>query len=194
MPGCTWRDGTKALALVATLVWDAKSPPDEPTLKGERCVNSIIRSYTLSGKGSTTPRAAVIRYRQDYPAIGSDWPPAQPRLYLRFLGQPQSALDALQGVKGDEAEMLSLLASLRAGQTAPGDVLAQAVHIGSDSKVSVQQKQVHAWLITAGSGGRSQNPVRSYPQALQDALELATHPSSSRTSGNTLTPDMLWML
>ena len=178
-------DGTKALALVQPLVWDAKSSPDEPTLAALR--ELIIRSYTLSGRLDDA-QTAVIRYRQDYPKDSGDWPLLEARLYLR-LGQPQSALDALQGVKGDEAEMLSLLASLRVGQTAPGDALAQAVHIGTDSKVSVQ-KQVHAWLIAAEAADDLKNPVARI-QALQDALGL--QPTLiEQDEVFTLTPDMLW--
>ncbi|HEY1773904.1 MAG TPA: hypothetical protein VGH91_12020 [Gammaproteobacteria bacterium] len=178
-------DGAKALGLVQPLVWDAASPPDAATLAALRQL--IIRSYTVSGKLDDA-QTAVIRYRQDYPKDAGDWPLLEARLYLR-LGQPQSALDALQDVKGDEADMLSLLASLRAGKTAPGDVLVQAVHIGSDSKVPVQE-QVRAWLIAAEAGDMLKNPVARI-QALQNALGL--QPTLiEQDEVFTLTPDMLW--
>ena len=178
-------DGTKALALVQPLVWDTASPPDAATLAQLRQL--IIKSYTVSGKLDDA-QTAVIRYRQDYPKDTGDWPLLEARLYLR-LNQPQSALDALQDVKGDEAEMLSLLASLRAGKTAPGDALTQAVHIGSDSKASVQ-KEVRAWLIAAEAADMLQNPVARI-QALQDALGL--QPTLiEQDDVFTLTPDMLW--
>src|SRR6185312_3095222 len=117
-----------------------------------------------------------------------DWPLLEARLYLR-LGQPQSALDVLQDVKGDEAEMLSLLASLRSGKTAPGDALTQAVHIGSDSKAGVQ-KQVRAWLIAAEAGDMLKNPVARI-QALQNALGL--QPTLiEQDEVFSLNADMLW--
>ncbi|HEY3859257.1 MAG TPA: tetratricopeptide repeat protein [Gammaproteobacteria bacterium] len=178
-------DGAKALSLVQPLVWDAKSPPDPATLAQLRQL--IIRSYTVSGKLDDA-QAAVIRYREDYPKDTGAWPLLEARLYLRF-GQPQSALDALQDVKGDEAEMLSLLAALRSGQTAPGDVLGQAVHIGSDSQATVQ-KQVRAWLIAAEAADMLKNPVARI-QALQDALGL--QPTLiEQDEVFSLTPDMLW--
>jgi tetratricopeptide (TPR) repeat protein len=178
-------DGAKALALVQPLVWDPKSPPDPATLSALRQL--IIKSYTVSGKLDDA-QAAVIRYRQDYPKDAGDWPLLEARLYLR-LNQPQSALDALQDVKSDEAEMLSLLASLRAGQVTPGDVLGQAVHIGSDSKASTQ-KQMQAWVIAAEAADMLQNPVARI-EALQNALGV--QPTLiDQDEVFTLTPDMLW--
>jgi len=178
-------DGVKALGLLQPLVWDAQSPPDAATLAELRQL--IIRSYTVSGKLDDA-QTAVIRYRQDYPKDAGDWPLLEARLYLR-LGQPQSALDVLQDVKGDEAEMLSLLASLRSGKTAPGDALTQAVHIGSDSKAGVQ-KQVRAWLIAAEAGDMLKNPVARI-QALQNALGL--QPTLiEQDEVFSLNADMLW--
>ena len=178
-------DGDKALALVQPLVWDAASPPDAATLSQLRQL--IIRSYTVSGRLDDA-QTAVIRYRQDYPKDAGDWPLLEARLYLR-LDQPQSALDVLQDVKGDEAEMLSLLASLRAGKTEPGDALTQAVHIGSDSKVPVQ-KAVRAWLIAAEAGDMLQNPVARI-QALQNAIGMqATLIEQDEVFP--LNADMLW--
>ena len=178
-------DGAKALSLVQPLVWDVESPPDTATLAQLRQL--IIRSYTVSGKLDDA-QAAVIRYRDDYPKDGGAWPLLEARLYLR-LGQPQSALDALQGVKGDEADMLSLLAALRGGQTSPGDVLAQAVHVGSDSSAPAQ-KQVRAWVVAAEAADMLKNPVARI-QALQNALGL--QPTLiEQDEVFTLTPDMLW--
>jgi hypothetical protein len=178
-------DGAKALALVQPLVWDTQSPPDDATLSALRQL--IIRSYTVSGKLDDA-ETAVTRYRQDYPKDSGDWPLLEARLYLK-AGQPQSALDVLQDAKGDEAEMLVLLASLRTGKTAPGDALVQGVHIGSDSSVPVQ-KQVRAWLIAAEAADDLQNPVARI-QALHDALGL--QPTLiEQDDVFTLTPDMLW--
>jgi hypothetical protein len=178
-------DGAKALSLVQPLVWDARSPPDDPTLAALRQL--VIRSYTSMGKLDDA-QAAVIRYRQDYPKDAGDWPLVEARLYLK-LGQPQSALEVLQDVKGEEADMLILLASLRAGGTSPGDALGQAVHIGSDSTASAQ-KQVRAWLIAAEAADDIKNPVARI-QALQDALGLQPV-LIEQDDVFTLTPDMLW--
>ena len=178
-------DGAKALGLVQPLVWDAKSQPEDATLAELRRL--IIRSYTSMGKLDDA-QTAVIRYRQDYPKDAGDWPLVEARLYLK-TNQSQSALDALQDVKGEEAEMLTLLASLRAGVTSPGDALTQAVHIGSDSTASVQ-KQVRAWAVAAEAADDLKNPVARI-QALQDALGL--QPTLiEQDDVFTLTPDMLW--
>ncbi|HEY3860013.1 MAG TPA: hypothetical protein VGM47_10450 [Gammaproteobacteria bacterium] len=178
-------DGAKALALVQPLVWDTQSPPDDATLSALRQL--IIRSYTVSGKLDDA-ETAVTRYRQDYPKDSGDWPLLEARLYLK-ADQPQSALDVLQDAKGDEAEMLVLLASLRTGKTAPGDALVQSVHIGSDSGAPVQ-KRVRAWLIAAEAADDLQNPVARI-QALHDALGL--QPTIiEQDAVFTLTPDMLW--
>jgi tetratricopeptide (TPR) repeat protein len=178
-------DGAKALGLVQPLVWDTQSPPDPATLAELRQL--IIKSYTVSGKLDDA-QAAVIRYRQDYPKDAGTWPLLEARLYLR-LGQPQSALEALQNVKGDEAEMLSLLAALRSGQTPPGDVLGQAVHIGSDSGASAE-KRIHAWAVAAEAADMLKNPVARI-QALQDALGL--QPTLiEQDEVFTLNADMLW--
>ena len=178
-------DGEKALSLLQPLVWDAKSPPDDATLAELRRL--IIRSYTSMGKLDDA-QAAVIRYRQDYPQDAGDWPLVEARLYLK-TNQPQSALDVLQDVKGEEAEMLTLLASLRAGVTSPGDALGQAVHVGSDSTASTQ-KQVRAWAVAAEAADALHNPVARI-QALQDALGL--QPTLiEQDDVFTLTPDMLW--
>ena len=178
-------DGTKALALVQPLVWSAESVPDAETLAELRRL--IIRSYTSMGKLDDA-QAAVIRYRQDYPKDAGDWPLVEARLYLK-LGQPQSALDVLQDVKGEEADMLALLASLRAGGTSPGDALGEAVHIGSDSTASTQ-KQVRAWLIAAEAADDLKNPVARI-QALQDALGLQPV-LIEQDDVFSVTPDMLW--
>lgn len=178
-------DGGKALALLQPLVWDAKAVPDDATLADLRRL--IIRSYTRMGKLDDA-QTAVIRYRQDYPKDAGDWPLVEARLFLK-LGQPQSALDVLQDVKGEEADMLALLASLRAGDTSPGDALTQAVHIGSDSTASAQ-KQVRAWAVAAEAADDLKNPVARI-QALQDALGL--QPTLiEQDDVFTVTPDMLW--
>lgn len=176
--------GAKALALVQPLVWSDK-PADVPTLTALR--ELIIRAY-IAGNDLTDAQTAVIRYRQDYPNAAGDWPVLEARLFLR-LGQPQSALDVLQDVTGDEAEMLSLLASLRAQEVTPADALAAAVKIGTDSKAAVQ-KQVHAWLIAAEAADDLRNPVARI-SALQNALSL--QPTLiEQDDVFTLNADMLW--
>ncbi len=178
-------DGAKALALVQPLVWDTKSPPDERGLAALRQL--VIRAYTGMGKLDDA-KTAVIRYRQDYPKDAGDWPLLEARLFLRS-GSPQSALEVLEDAKGDEAEMLSLLASLRSGQLSPGDALGAAVKVGSDSSASTQ-KQARAWIIAAEAADDLKNPVARI-SALQNALGI--QPTLIEQDDIfALTPDMLW--
>jgi len=175
-------DGAKALALVQPLVW---SVTDDRSLSALRQL--IIRSYTAMDKLDDA-QTAVIRYRQDYPKDAGDWPILEARLFLR-LGQPDSVLDVLDDVTGDEVEMLTLLASLRDGELSPGDALAQAVEIGTDSKASTE-KQVRAWIIAAEAADKLKNPVARI-QALQDALGLQAT-LIDQDDVFKLDPDMLW--
>ncbi|HEX7965857.1 MAG TPA: hypothetical protein VF651_09085 [Gammaproteobacteria bacterium] len=178
-------DGAKALALVQPLIWDEKHPPDERDLAALRQL--VIRCYTSLGRLDDA-QAAVIRYRQDYPKDAGAWPLLEARLFLRS-GQPQSALDVLQDVAGDEADMLALLASLRSGTLTPGDALGQAVKIGSDSKAPAAE-QVRAWIIAAEAADRLHNPAARI-SALQNALGLQDV-LIEQDDVFVLSPDMLW--
>ena len=175
-------DGAKALALVQPLIWNTT---DDRTLADLRQL--VIRSYTARGLLDDA-QTAVIRYRQDYPQSAGDWPILEARLFLR-QGQPDSALDVLDDVTGDEAQMLSLLASLRDGEMKPGDAMGQAVAIGTDSKAP-DQKRVWAWIVAAEAADDLKNPV-AHIEALQDALGLQSvlldHDDVFK-----LDPDMLW--
>lgn len=175
-------DGAKALALVQPLVLGAA---DDRTLAQLR--ELVIRSYTAMGKLDDA-QTAVIRYRQDYPQSAGDWPLLEARLYLR-LDQPDAALDVLDDVTGDEAQMLTLLASLRNNETTPGDAMAQAVAIGTDSKAS-DQKRVWAWIIAAEAADDLKNPVANI-EALQNALGLQSV-LIEQDDVFKLDPDRLW--
>ena len=175
-------DGAKALALVQPLVWSAA---DDRSLAALR--ELVIRSYTAMGRLDDA-QTAVIRYRQDYPDSAGDWPILEARLFLR-LDQPDAALDVLEDVAGDDAQMLTLLASLRNNEIAPADAMGQAVAIGTDSKAS-DQKRVQAWIIAAEAADDIKNPVANI-EALQNALGLQSvlidHDDVFK-----LDPDMLW--
>ena len=178
-------DGAKARALLLPLVWDKDAPPDDAELAGLRRL--IIRSYIANGRLDDA-RTAVIRYRQDYPKDSGDWPLLEARLFLNTQ-QPEAALDVLQDVNGPEADMLALLASLRAGELAPADALAQAVKAGSDSKASESQR-VHAWVIAAEAADDLKNPAARI-SALQQGLGIQAG-LLDRDDVFPLTPDMLW--
>ena len=175
-------DGGKALGLVQPLIWGAA---DDRSLAALR--ELLIRSYTVMGRLDDA-QTAVIRYRQDYPQSAGDWPLLEARLFLR-LGQPDSALDVLDDVTGDEAQMLTLLASLRNNETTPGDAMGQAVAIGTDSKASIQ-KRVWAWIIAAEAADDLKNPVANI-EALQNALGLQSV-LIEQDDVFKLDPDSLW--
>ena len=178
-------DGADARALLLPLVWDKDAPPDDAELAGLRRL--IIRSYIANGRLDDA-RTAVIRYRQDYPKDSGDWPLLEARLFLKTR-QPESALDVLQDVDGPEADMLALLASLRADELAPADVLAQAVKAGSDSKAS-ESERVHAWVIAAEAADDLKNPA-AHISALQEGLGIQAG-LLDHDDVFPLTPDMLW--
>lgn len=178
-------DGGKARALILPLVWDAKSPPDDRELALLRRL--IIRSYIANDR-LPDAQTAVIRYRQDYPKDSGDWPLLEARLFLKTQ-QPQAALDVLQDVQGPEADMLALLAALRAGELAPADALGQAVKIGSDSKAG-ETERIHAWVIAAEAADDLKNPAARI-SALQNGLGIQAG-LLDQDDVFKLTPDMLW--
>ncbi|HEU5398106.1 MAG TPA: hypothetical protein VFV77_02400 [Gammaproteobacteria bacterium] len=178
-------DGGKARALILPLVLDAKSPPDDRELALLRRL--IIRSYIANDR-LPDAQTAVIRYRQDYPKDSGDWPLLEARLFLKTQ-QPQAALDVLQDVQGPEADMLALLAALRAGELAPADALGQAVKIGSDRKAG-QTERVHAWVIAAEAADDLKNPAARI-SALQNGLGIQAG-LLDQDDVFKLTPDMLW--
>ena len=178
-------DGVKARALLLPLVWDKDALPDDRELATLRRL--IIRSYIVADRLDDA-QSAVLRYRQDYPKDSGDWPLLEARLYLNTQ-QPEAALDVLQDVNGSEADMLALLASLRAGEIEPGDALGQAVKIGSDSKAT-ESERVHAWVIAAEAADDLKNPVARI-SALQNGLGLQTG-LLEQDDVFKLTPDMLW--
>lgn len=178
-------DAAKARALLLPLVWDGAAPPDDQELSVLRRL--LIRSYIAAGRLDDA-RTAVIRYRQDYPKDSGDWPLLEARLFLKTQ-QPESALDVLQDVKGPEADMLALLASLRAGEMEASDALAQAVKIGSDSAAS-ESERVHAWVIAAEAADDLKSPAARI-SAMQNGLGLQAG-LLDQDDIFRLTPDMLW--
>ena len=178
-------DGAKARALLQPLVWSPDAPPDARELADLRRL--LIRSY-VAEKRLDDAQTAVIRYRQDYPKDAGDWPLLEARLYLK-LGQPDAALDVLQSVSGPEANLLALLASLRSGDIGPGDAMAQAVYVGSDSKTDTVTR-VHAWVVAAEAAEDLKNPVARIG-AMQSGLGLETGLLDD-DDVFVLTPDMLW--
>lgn len=177
-------DVAQARALLEPLLWGDMAP-DDRTLAAARQL--IIRSY-LADRRLDDAQAAVIRYRQDYPKDAGNWPLLEARLFLR-TDQPQAALDVLEGVRGAEADMLALLASLRAGELKPADALAQAVKIGSDSKAP-DEERVRAWVIAAEAADDVKNPAARIA-ALQDGLGFESGELDADDIF-TLNPSMLW--
>lgn len=174
-----------ARTILRPLIWAGDTPPDDATLSKLRQL--VIRSYLVE-QNLDDAQSAVIRYRLDYPKDAGDWPLLEARLFLRAQ-QPQSALDVLKGNKGDTADMLRLLAGLRAGSIAPGDALSQAVAIGTSDKAPTE-KRIHAWAIAAEAADDLKNPLARI-KALQNGLALQPG-VLDQDDLFTLTPDMLW--
>ncbi|MGH8372538.1 MAG: hypothetical protein ACRETO_07380 [Gammaproteobacteria bacterium] len=175
----------RARAILRPLIWMGDTPPDDVTLSKLRQL--VIRSYLID-KNLDDAQSAVIRYRLDYPKDTGDWPLLEARLFLRAQ-QPQSALDVLKGSKGDAAEMLQLLAGLRAGSVTPGDALAQAVAIGTSDKAPTD-KRIQAWAVAAEAADDLKNPLARI-KALQNGLGLQPG-LLEQDDLFALTPNMLW--
>ncbi|HEX5340799.1 MAG TPA: hypothetical protein VFX47_07950 [Gammaproteobacteria bacterium] len=175
----------KARDIVRLLIWAGDAPPDDASLSKLRQL--IIRSY-LVDKDLADAQGAVIRYRLDYPKDSGDWPLLEAKLFLRAQ-QPQSALVVLKDSKGPEADMLNLLAKLRAGSDAPGDALAQAVSVGTNDKAP-QDERIHAWAIAAEAADDLKNPLARI-KALQNGLGLQSG-LLEQDDLYALAPDMLW--
>ncbi|HEX6550196.1 MAG TPA: hypothetical protein VF117_05930, partial [Gammaproteobacteria bacterium] len=175
----------QARSIVRRLIWGDDAAPDDVTLSKLRQL--VIRSY-LADKDLDDAQSAVIRYRLDYPKDAGDWPLLEARLFLRAQ-QPQSALEVLKGSKGDAAEMLKLLAGLRAGSIDPGDALARAVAIGTSDKAALE-KRIQAWAVAAEAADDLKNPLARI-RALQYGLGLQPG-LLAKDDLFALTPDMLW--
>lgn len=178
-------DGAKARALVLPILWAPGDLPDDQELALLRRL--VIRSYIAGGRLDDA-QSAVIRYRQDYPKDAGEWPLLEARLYLKTQ-QPQAALDVLQDVKGPDADVLALLAALRAGEVAPQDAMGQAVALGSDSKAP-ESERVHAWVIAAEAAEDIKNPVARI-SAMQSGLGIQAG-LLDQDDVFPLTPDTLW--
>ena len=177
--------GHEARLILRPLIWNSKTPPDDANLSQLRQL--VIQSY-LTDERLKDAQTAVIRYRQDSPQDTGNWPLLEARLFLRTQ-QPQAALDVLQGSHSPEADMLQLLAALRAGSTAPDKVMQQAVHIGNDKKQPLTRR-VHAWFIAAEAAQMLKNPVAQI-EDLQTGLGLQPGLLDADPVF-AITPDMLW--
>lgn len=178
-------NGAEVRKLLVPLMWNGDAAPDDASLAALRQL--LIRGYLADHKLDDA-QAAVLRYRQDYPKDSGNWPVLEARLFLR-TDQPQAALDVLQDIKGPEADMLALLASLRAGELEASDVLAQAVKLGIESNAP-DDERVHAWVIAAEAAGDLKNPVARI-SAIQNGLGLEAGTVESDDIF-ALSPDMLW--
>lgn len=178
-------DGAEARDLVQPIIWSGTAPPSDRDLATLRQL--LVRSY-LADQKLADAQTAVIRYRQDYPKDAGEWPLLEARLFLR-TDQAVAALEVLDGIKGPEGEMLSLLAALRAGALAPDVALARAVRVANDAKAP-DDERVHAWLIAAEANGVLKNPV---PQIASLQSALALQPGLiDQDDIFVLDPDKLW--
>ncbi|MGB9430148.1 MAG: hypothetical protein WCC11_09810 [Gammaproteobacteria bacterium] len=177
--------GHEARLILRKFIWNSASAPDDQSLSQLRQL--VLRSY-LTDEYLADAQTAVIRYRQDYPQDTGNWPILEARLFLR-TNQPQAALDVLKASSGAEADMLSLLASLRAQVIAPDKVMEKSVNLGSNSKLPLEQR-VRAWFIAAQAAEALKNPVAQI-QALQNGLGLQPG-LLDKDPVFAITPDMLW--
>jgi len=177
--------GHEAREIVRRLIWNPQSLPDDQSLSQLRQL--VLRSY-LADQRLDDAQTAVIRYRQDYPQDTGDWPLLEARLFLRTR-QPQAALDVLQASQSTDADMLRLLAELRTGQISPGKVMKNAVTIGLNIKLPLEQR-IHAWFIAAEAAASLNNPVARI-QALQNGLGLQPG-LLDQDPVFAITPEMLW--
>lgn len=177
--------GREARAILRPLIWNPRTPLDDTALSQLRRL--VVRSY-LVDEDLADAQTAVIRYRQDYPKDTGDWPLLEARLFLR-TGQPQAALDALRDSRGTDAQMLTLLAALRADAESAAKVKQQAEKLASNSKLPVAQR-VHAWYVIGQAALALNDPV-AHIQALQTGLGLQPGLPDQDPVFD-ITPGMLW--
>ncbi|MGH8279702.1 MAG: hypothetical protein ACRETQ_09100 [Gammaproteobacteria bacterium] len=178
-------NGPEARKILRALIWNATAVPDPASLSQLRQL--VIRSY-LTDKQLADAKTAVIRYRQDYPQDDGNWRLLEARLFLR-TGEPQAAMQVLQGSKAGQAGMLYVLAELKAGAEAPDKVLQQAEQLGRNAKLPVAER-VHAWFVASQAAQALGKPEQQIA-ALQNGLGL--QPGLLDTDPVfAITPDMLW--
>ncbi len=177
--------GKEARGILRQLIWNPRTPLDDATLSQLRQL--LVRSY-LVDQDLADAQTAVIRYRQDYPKDAGDWPLLEARLFLR-TDQAQAALDTLRDSHGTDAEMLTLLAALRADVESPAKVTQQAEKLANNAKLPVAQR-VHAWYVIAQAALASNDPV-AHIQALQTGLGLQPG-LLDKDAVFGITPGMLW--
>lgn len=177
--------GREARVILRQLIWNPRAPLDDTTLSQLRQL--VVRSY-LVDQDLADAQTAVIRYRQDYPKDAGDWPLLEARLFLR-TGQAQAALVTLRGSRGTDAQMLTLLAALRAGTEPAAKVTQQAEKLANNAKLPVAQR-VHAWNVIAQAALALNDPV-AHIQALQTGLGLQPGLLDQDPVFG-ITPGMLW--
>lgn len=177
--------GHEARLILRRLIWSPAAPPGDAALSQLRQL--VLRSY-LVDENLGDAKTAVIRYRQDYPQDAGNWPLLEAQLFLR-TAQPHAALDVLRGSKGPDAELLTLLAALRAHTEPAAKVMQQADKLANDAKLPVAQR-VHAWYVVS-QAALARGDAAAHIRALQAGLGLQPGLLDKNPLFG-ITPEMLW--
>ncbi|WP_459868534.1 tetratricopeptide repeat protein [Endothiovibrio diazotrophicus] len=138
------------------LIWSTGEPPPPEVMAGWRRL--VIRSYLLEGRVEDA-HAAMLRYQQDYGDGGEEWRRLRARVLIR-AGRFDDALQLLDGDKGDEGQLLYLLAGLRLDQEDAEAVRRAAVRIADAANSAVGARSM-AQLLAAEAAEKGEDTERS---------------------------------
>ena len=136
-------EGQAAQAELRALIWSAE-PKSQEELKAWRRL--AIRAWESAGELDAA-RTAIQRFQQDYADDSREWQIERARLALRVMA-PEEAAALVEGLAGDDAEILQLIAGLWSGAMTPAKVVDRAVKLGVDADVAPVVRR-EAWAVAA---------------------------------------------
>lgn len=157
----------RAQALLRELIWTA-GPGAQPA-ELQRWRQLVIRSY-LADDRIADAVTALRRFDQDYTRSPAEWAVLRTRVLLR-AGRAAEAVDRLPGNSEGELRALGLLAQLRAGTRAAGQVHAEALAAARDEQRPAVDR-ARMWSVAAAAAAARSAPAQ-HALALERAAALA---------------------
>lgn len=136
-------DGESALDVLRSLIWSSEPKSDEELRSWRRLA---IRAWQAADRFDAA-RVAIQRFQQDYADESRDWQIERARLALRVMA-PEEANALLQGLEGNDAEILQLIAGLWSGAVPPAKVVDRAVKLGVTKDLAPAIRR-EAWAVAA---------------------------------------------
>lgn len=175
----------EALGELRQLIWQPWAPYKPSDLELYRRL--IIRAWLLDGKLGDAWKG-ISRYEQDYGSGNEVWKLLQARVFLR-TDRPRDALGALEGLDGQEAHALRLLAQLNSESIPPAQVIDSARRALASDQLEAQDQRRLQWIIAKASVQAEQ--VAAGIIAAEEALLLSAAQDQDESLFVTST-DALW--